>query len=105
MFAVYMMMMSWWARWPLKSPASRLFTQTFIQASNAENVSIWWRHHDFLLTIEKIVYNQTVTDTAKQLRVEFPLSFALILRTLYGELQTNETITGNKRNDAWIRQK
>ena len=67
-------MTSWWARWPLKSLASRLFTQRFIQAqikenikaprhwpfwgeftgdqwilrteaSNAENVSIWWRHH------------------------------------------------------------
>ena len=66
---------SWWARWRLKSPASRLFTQSFIQAqikenikkirvtglcagnssvtdefptqmaSNAGNVSIWWRHH------------------------------------------------------------
>ena len=56
-------------RWRLKSPASRLFTQPFIQArikenikaprhrpfcgefpaqmaSNAENVSIWWRHDD-----------------------------------------------------------
>ena len=67
-------MISQWARWHLKSPASRLFTQPFIQAklkktsklrvtglcagnspvigefhaqraSNAENVSIWWRHH------------------------------------------------------------
>ena len=59
---------SQWARWRLKSPASRLFTQSFIQpqikenikaqrhwplcweflaqmTSNAENVSIWWRHH------------------------------------------------------------
>ena len=65
---------SWWARWRLKSPASQLFTQPFNQAqikeyikaprhwplcgeftgdrwnpaqkaSNAENVSIWWRHH------------------------------------------------------------
>ena len=63
-----------WARWRLKSPVLRLFTQQFIQAqikenikprvtglcagnspvtgefpaqraSNAENVSIWWRHH------------------------------------------------------------
>ena len=63
-----------WARWRLKSPASRLFTQPFIQAqikenikaprhwpfagnspgtgefpaqmtSNTGNVSIWWRHH------------------------------------------------------------
>ena len=64
-------------QWRLKSPASRLFTQTFVQAlyplikentiaprhwplwgeftgdrwtplikaSNAENVSVWWRHH------------------------------------------------------------
>ena len=67
-------MTSWWARRRLKSPASRLFTQSFIQtqikekskprvtglsegnspvtgefpaqrASNAENVSIWWCHH------------------------------------------------------------
>ena len=67
---------SWWPRWRLKLPASRLFTQLFIQtqikdnikdprhwplcgkftgtgefsaqrASFAENVSIWWRHHGF----------------------------------------------------------
>ena len=67
-------MTSLWPRWRLKSPASRLFTQPFIQtqikeninaprhwplcgeftgtgefpaqrASYAENVSIWWRHH------------------------------------------------------------
>ena len=67
-------MTSQWPRWRLKSPASRLFTQSFIptqikenikapghwplcgeftgtgefpaqKASNAENVSIWWRHH------------------------------------------------------------
>ena len=67
-------MTSFWARWRLKSPAWRLFTQPFIQAeikeniktprhwplcgefaghrwtpaqsaSNAENVSIWWRHY------------------------------------------------------------
>ena len=67
-------MMSQWARWRLKSPASRLFTQPFIRAqikvnikaprqwplcgeftgagefpaqmaSYAENVSIRWRHH------------------------------------------------------------
>ena len=57
-------MTSQWARWRLKSPALPLFTQPFIRvqikenikappgefpaqmASNAENVSIWWRHHD-----------------------------------------------------------
>ena len=58
-------MTSWRARWRLKSSASPLFTQPFVQAqikenikapshwplwgefraSNAENVSIWWRHH------------------------------------------------------------
>ena len=66
-------MTSLWARWRLKSPATPLFTQPFIQtqikenikaprhwplccvarnspvtaqtASNAENVSIWRRHH------------------------------------------------------------
>ena len=71
-------MTSQWPRWRLKSPASRLFTQPFIQtqikenikaprhwplwgeftgtgefraqrASNAGNVSIWWRHHDNFL--------------------------------------------------------
>ena len=29
---------SWWARWRLKSPASRLFTQQFIQAQIKENI-------------------------------------------------------------------
>ena len=61
-------MTSFWARWRLKSPASRLFAQPFIQAhikdnikavagelpvqkaSNAENVSIWWRHYDIKIT-------------------------------------------------------
>ena len=71
-------MTSQWARWRLKSPASRLFTQPFIRAqikvnikaprhwplcgnspgtgefpaqmaSNAENVSIWWRHHVMII--------------------------------------------------------
>ena len=63
-------MTSQWARWRLKSPASPLFTQPFIRAqikenikvprhwplvpgefpaqmaSDAENASIWWRHHE-----------------------------------------------------------
>ena len=67
---------SQWARWRLKSPATPFFTQPFIQAqikitqklrvtglcagnspvtdefpaqmaNNAENVSIWWRHHEY----------------------------------------------------------
>ena len=73
---IWITMTSHWARWRLKSPASRLFAQPFIQAqinkkhqssaslafvwgihrwpvnsphkkraSNAENISIWWRHH------------------------------------------------------------
>ena len=59
---------SWWARWRLKSPASQMFIQPFVQpkikedikapphwpvtgefpaqrASNTEHFSIWWRHH------------------------------------------------------------
>ena len=73
-------------RWRLKSPASRLFTQTCIQtqikenikaprhwpllcgeftgtgefpaqrASYAENVSIWWRHHDIDHFVEALIY-------------------------------------------------
>ena len=72
--AEFIWALQWWARWRLESPASPLFTQPFIQAkikeniklrvtglcagnsavtgefpsqmaSNAENVSIWWRHH------------------------------------------------------------
>ena len=75
-------MTSKWARWRLKSSASRLFTQPFIQAqikenikaprhwrfpgeftgdrwiphtkaSNAENVSIWWRHHEERCNLHK----------------------------------------------------
>ena len=67
-------MTSWWVQWRLKSPASPLFTQPFIQAQikenikaprqwplcwkftgdwwiprtngqQPENVCIWWRHH------------------------------------------------------------
>ena len=40
---------SWWAWWRLKSPASRLFTQPFIQAQIKENIkaqwhwSLWWK--------------------------------------------------------------
>ena len=66
---------SWWARWRLKLPASRLFAKPFVQAQieqnikaprrwplwgestgdrwiplakagNAENNSIWWRRHE-----------------------------------------------------------
>ena len=70
---------SQWARWRIKSPAPRLFTQPFVQAkinenieaprhwpmwgkstndrwtplaSNAENVAIWWRHNIFSLIPE-----------------------------------------------------
>ena len=76
-------MMSEWAPWRLKSPASRLFAQQFIgaqikenikvprhrplcgeftgdfpaqMASNAENVSNWWRHHDTICAIEARIY-------------------------------------------------
>ena len=81
---------SWWPRWRLKSPASGLFTQPFIQmqikenikaprhwplcgeftgtgefpaqkASYAENVSIWWRHHDIRF---HLVYQSTIISHA-----------------------------------------
>ena len=74
MYSAVITMTSQWSRWRLKTPASRLFTQSFIQTqikenikapshwplcgeftgtgefptqmvSNAENVSISWRHH------------------------------------------------------------
>ena len=61
---------SYWARWRLKSAAFRLFTVTgeFLaqRTSNAENVSIWWRHYDIILIniasvqlIETSIYRQT----------------------------------------------
>ena len=34
---------SWWARWRLKSPASRLFTQPFIQTQIRENINVTCR--------------------------------------------------------------
>ena len=75
---------SQWPRWRLKSPASRLFAQSFIRvqtkentkaawhwplcgeftgtdesptqrASNAENVSIWWRHH-----VKSVLFGHTL---------------------------------------------
>ena len=78
---------SWW-RWRLKSPASSLFTEPFIQAqikenikaprhrplqgefnsdrwiptqipSNAENVSIWWRHHDCAVCLQAVTEKVT----------------------------------------------
>ena len=33
-------MTSWWPRWRLKSPASRLFTQSFIQTQIKENIRV-----------------------------------------------------------------
>ena len=76
-------------RWRLKSPISRLFTQSFIQvrikenikaprhwpvcgeftgtgefptqrASNAENVSIWWRHHEMSTTVVRVPFYKHV---------------------------------------------
>ena len=81
-------MTSWWTRWRLKSPDSRLFNQPFIQAqikenikalchwpfrgeftgdltgefpaqmeSNADNVSIIWRHHDCVSSSQWYYYS------------------------------------------------
>ena len=66
---------SQWARWRLKSPASQLFTQPFIQvhikeniktqrASNTEIVSIWWRHHGLPDINLKWLQNYTFKITA-----------------------------------------
>ena len=41
---------SWWARWRLKSPASRLFTQPFVQAQIKENIKappLWPLYGEF----------------------------------------------------------
>ena len=75
MYLVDIRMTSLWGRWHLKTPASPLFAQLLVQAqikenikasrywtfcgeftsdrlitrqkdSNAENASIWWRHHN-----------------------------------------------------------
>ena len=66
---------SYWAQRRLKSPASRLFTQTFIpfvrgihrwsvtsrtKASNAENVSIWWRHHGHSIMLNSLIHVNTI---------------------------------------------
>ena len=74
-------MTSWWAWLRLKSPVSRLFALPFIQAgikenikaprhwpltdefpaqraSNAEDVSIWWRHRDFYIHATSIPQGQ-----------------------------------------------
>ena len=75
---LHITMTSQWAPWRLKSPPSPLFTQPFIgvqieenikaprqwpscgeftqRASNAENVSIWWRHHEV-----PVVYKEAQT--------------------------------------------
>ena len=78
-----------WARWRLKTPASQLFTQALIRvrrskktskfrvtglcagnspvtgefpaqrASNAENISIWWRHHVMVNSLQVICIHLT----------------------------------------------
>ena len=108
-------MTSQWAWWRLKSPASRLFTQPFIQAqikenikaprhwplwkgihrwpvnfpsqkaSNAENISIWWSHH---------VWN-TCTSPRKTINC-LPWS----VNTMVANDQTNEGICSLDINSA-----
>ena len=92
-----------WPRWRLKSPASRLFTQPLIQtqikenikaprhwplcgeftgtgefpaqrASYAENVSIWWRHHDLYEWGAYLCPSKYVMDTSQlYLSPDFPI--------------------------------
>ena len=88
---------SLWVRWLLSSPASRLFTQPFIQVqikkipklrvtglcvgnssvtdelpaqriSNAENVSNWWRHHGRLSQCSISEVRDACSDTYMQHR-------------------------------------
>ena len=97
--ALAIAMTSQWARWLLKSPASRLFTESFSQAQiketsklrvtglcegnspvtgefpaqtaiNAVNVSIWWRHHTVLENlINWLIITHRHSVTEKQARV------------------------------------
>ena len=102
---------SQWARWRLKSPASRLFTLPLIQAqikktsklrviglcagnspvtgefpaqraSNAENVSIWWRHHEYHMCC-----------------LHFP---ATIGHTIIGNPETFFMISNDVSSSAWM---
>ena len=53
--ALTIIMMSQWARWRRKSPASRLFTQLFIQAQVNENIKAprnWPLSEEFTVTGE-----------------------------------------------------
>ena len=38
-YTLYLTVTSWWARWHLKSPASRVFSHPFIQAQIKENIN------------------------------------------------------------------
>ena len=97
--ALAIAMTSQWAQWLLKSPASRLFTESFSQAQiketsklrvtglcegnspmtgefpaqtaiNAVNVSIWWRHHTVLENlINWLIITHRHSVTEKQARV------------------------------------
>ena len=95
-----------WARWRLKSPAPRLFTQPFIRAqinenikapchwslcgeftddrwiprtnaSNTENVFIWWRHYD------------TVTASDCATWHHYQLLYARGIKTLSGDIENS----------------
>ena len=101
--------MSQWARWRLDSPASRLLSQPFVQtqitenikalrlwplrgkftghrwipsqrASNAENVSIWWRHH-ITLSLLCCIHHHIIfdRDVASISCIMHPISIAISL--------------------------
>ena len=118
---------SWWVRWRFKSPVSRVFVQPFVQAqikkisklrvtglsegnptvtgrfptkrtSNAENVSIWWCHHDMIQVhrrtwcmlsqdqencIWMFVYTYTYTGTLKNLHALVEDRMQLIIGHYY----------------------
>ena len=128
----FIIMTSWWARWRFKLLASRLFTQSFIQAqikqnikaprhwplcgeftgdrwipaqraSNAENVSIWWRHlaydvcesainhslpkydeaHIYPIHLQKIGYPETVDPIMEKVQYILDTPATIFVGILY----------------------
>ena len=119
-------MTSQWARWRLKSPASRLFTQPFIQAqiketsklrvtglcmgnspvtselpaqmaSNAANVSIWWRHH-----VCENVLRHGPTTTAYWQKISRRRQISILPSDHHCIRQTSINLTNDRRKATYI---
>ena len=112
---------SQWPRWRLKSPASRLFTQPFIQtqikenikaprhwplcgeftgtgefpaqrASNAENVSIWWRQHA-TSPLRWIHLCHLQTGQNNNIRIQMTFIYSKNNKDPWGTLQLTRSLT------------